>query len=212
MARRPPAMPGPARFAITADAGGRDQRRIHQRAGAPHHPLRLPLAGDSIEQHPIQPTPHQLAAEPHERRPLRCRLMSGEAAEAAEAGAVVQRLGQLHFRKLMPGRQQPSTSRRQRPQGGQQHPRAASRARPSATPRGRPDRGRSPPSRSARQAATATRPRAAPTAPEDPPDQSDAAPYPPPQPDHGIESNCAASTQDLPRTGLIIMGPDHRQN
>ncbi len=43
-------------------------------------------------------------------------------------------------------------------------PRAASQARPSPTPRCRPDAGRSPPGRSARQAAKATSPPAAPTA------------------------------------------------
>jgi hypothetical protein len=52
-----------------------------------------------------------------------------------------------------------------------------------------------------------TRSRAAPTAPDDPPAQSDAVPSPPPQPEHGSESNCAAPTQARPRTGLIIPTP-----
>jgi hypothetical protein len=42
--------------------------------------------------------------------------MRGEAAEAAEAGAVVERLGQPHVREVVPGRQQ------QRPEQGQRRP------------------------------------------------------------------------------------------
>ena len=109
-----PAVPGPARLAIAPDAGGRDQGGVHQRAGAHHDALGLELARDRLEQRPVQAAPDQLAAEADEGGALGRRLVGGEAAEPAEAGAVVQRLGELHVGEVVPGRQQQATEQGQR--------------------------------------------------------------------------------------------------
>jgi hypothetical protein len=85
-------VPGPLGLAVAADAGGRDQGRVHERARPHRDALRLELAGDGLEQRPIEPARDQLAAEPDEGGAFGRRLVGGETAEAAEAGAVVQRL------------------------------------------------------------------------------------------------------------------------
>jgi hypothetical protein len=51
------------------------------------------------------------------------------------------------------------------------------------------------------------RPRAAPPVRDHPPDLSGAVP-PPTRPEHGIDANRAASTQDLPPAGFITPSPD----
>jgi hypothetical protein len=81
-----PAVPGPARLAVGADAGGRDQRRVHQRACAHRDALGFALAGDGLEQHSIKASADQLAAEGDEGGALGRGLVGGEAAEPAEAG------------------------------------------------------------------------------------------------------------------------------
>jgi hypothetical protein len=108
------AMPGPARLAILPDAGGRDQRGVHQRAGAHHDPLGFELVGNRFEQRAAETAPHQLPAKPDEGGPLECRFARGEAAEPAEAGPVVQRLGELHVPEVVPGRQQQAMEEGQR--------------------------------------------------------------------------------------------------
>jgi hypothetical protein len=108
------AVPGPARLAVAADAGRRDQGGVHQRAGAHRHALRLELARDGLEQHPVQAAAGQLAPEADEGGALGRRLVGGEAAEPAEARAVVQRLGEPHVREVVPGRQQQGPEQRQR--------------------------------------------------------------------------------------------------
>ena len=81
-------MPGLAGLSVLADAGGGDQGGVDQRARAHHDTLGLELARDSLEQHAVQPPPHQLAPEVDEGGALGRGLVGGKAAEAAEAGAV----------------------------------------------------------------------------------------------------------------------------
>ncbi|GGC71396.1 hypothetical protein GCM10011504_56350 [Siccirubricoccus deserti] len=52
------------------------------------------------------PPPDQLAAEADEGGPLGRGLVGGEAAKATEAGAIVQRFGQLDIGQVVPARQQ----------------------------------------------------------------------------------------------------------
>ena len=89
--------------------GRRDQGRIHQRARADHDAVRVELARDRLEQHAVQATAGQLAAEADEGGALGRGLVAGEAAEAAEAGAIIERLGQLDVGEVVPGREQQGT-------------------------------------------------------------------------------------------------------
>ncbi len=57
---------------------------------------------------------HQRGAEADEGGALRGGLVGREAAEAAEDGSVVQRLGQAHIREVVPGREQQAAEQRQR--------------------------------------------------------------------------------------------------
>jgi hypothetical protein len=116
--RLAPAVPGPARLGVVADAGGRNQRGVHQRAGAHRDTLRVELARDGLEQRPVQATADQLAPEADEGGALGGGLVGGEAAEAAEAGAVVQRLGQPDVGEVVPGGQQQRPEQRQRRPAG----------------------------------------------------------------------------------------------
>jgi hypothetical protein len=75
--------------------------------------LGFELARNRLEQRPIQGPPGQLAAEADEGGALRRRLVGGEAAEPAPAGAVIQRLGQSNIGKVVPSRQQQGTEQRQ---------------------------------------------------------------------------------------------------
>jgi hypothetical protein len=56
------------------------------------------------------------APEADEAGALRCRLVLGKAAEPPEARPILQRLGELYIREVMPGRQQ------QGPEQGQRRP------------------------------------------------------------------------------------------
>jgi hypothetical protein len=112
------AMTGPARLAIVLDAGGSDQRRVDQRAGAHPEVLRLELSRDGVEHHAVQLVLDQRGAEPHEGGALGCRLVRGEAAEATEADTVIERLGKPDVGEVVPGRQeQRAEQRRGRPAG-----------------------------------------------------------------------------------------------
>jgi hypothetical protein len=103
---RPAAMPGPARLPILAGACRGDQGGVHQGAGSHHDALGLELARDRLEQRSIEAPPDQLAAEADEGGALGGRLVGGEAAEPAEAGAVVQRLRDPDVGEVVPSRQQ----------------------------------------------------------------------------------------------------------
>jgi len=80
----------------------------------PQGALGLDLACDRLEQCPVQIAPGQLAPEADEGGALRRRLVRGEAAEPAEAGAVVQRLGELDVGQIVLGGQQHGAEQRQR--------------------------------------------------------------------------------------------------
>ena len=71
---------------------GRDQGRAYRSAGADHGAASVELAGDRLEQRPVQAAAHQLGAEADEGGALGRGLAGGEAAEPVESGAVVQRL------------------------------------------------------------------------------------------------------------------------
>ena len=107
-------MPGPACFAITTDAGRRNQCSVHQGAGAHHDALGLKLASDSLEQHAVQATADRLPAEPNIGRPLRRWLMDSETTEPTEAGSIVQCLGQPYIGEVVPSRQQHGAAQSQR--------------------------------------------------------------------------------------------------
>ena len=78
-----------ARLDPMPDARELEQGRVHQRARAHHDATPIEPACDRLEQRPAQAAAGQRAAEADESGALRRRLVSGEAAEAAEAGAVV---------------------------------------------------------------------------------------------------------------------------
>lgn len=107
-------MPRPAGLAVVADAGGREQRRVHQRAGAHHEAARDKLARDALEQGTIQAAADQLGTEADEGGALGRRLVRREAAEPAQAGAIIKRLGQADVREIVPGRKQQRLEQRQR--------------------------------------------------------------------------------------------------
>lgn len=108
------AVPGPARLGVAADAGGRDQCRVHQRAGAHRNALGLELAGYCLEQHAVKAVADQFAPEADEGGAPGRRLVGGEAAEPAEAGTVVQRLCQPLVGEVVPRRRQQGLEQRQR--------------------------------------------------------------------------------------------------
>ena len=109
-----PAVAHPPRLRIAPNAGRRDQRRVHQGAGAHHDAMRVELARDGLEQRPVQAKAHQGRTETDKGGALGRRLMPCKAAEPAEAGAVVQRLGQAHVRQVVPGGDQECPEQRQR--------------------------------------------------------------------------------------------------
>ena len=110
------AMLHPTRLVIVP-AGRGDDRRIHQRPGLDGDGARLQLPGHRFEQRPVQALGDQRAAEAHEGSALGCRLPRGEAAETAEACAVLQGLGQFHLRQVVPDRQQQRLEHRRRRPG-----------------------------------------------------------------------------------------------
>lgn len=99
-------MTSPTRLAIVLDAGRRKQRRVHQSAGAYHHPVSIKLTGNSLEQGAVLPATHQRRAEADEGGPFRRWLVVREATKPPEAGAIVERFGQMHVRKVVPRREQ----------------------------------------------------------------------------------------------------------
>jgi hypothetical protein len=107
----------------------------------------------------------------------------------------------------VPARQQQRPSLQATPEGRSTAPRATSHARPSPRPKCPQGRGRSQPNPAVPPVRSAMPTTSAPLAREAPPAQADAVPSPPPPPEHGIESNCAASTQAPPRTGLTLTCP-----
>jgi hypothetical protein len=113
---RAPACAGgarPARLAVAADACRWDQRGVHQRPGAHRDALGDELPGDGLEQDPVQAARNRLAAEADKRGALGGGLVGGEAAEPAEAGAVVQRIGQPDIGEVVPSGQQQGPEQRQ---------------------------------------------------------------------------------------------------
>ena len=60
-----------------------------------------------------RPRPTSSARKRTKAEPLGRRLGCGEAAEAAKAGAIVERFGQAHIRKIVPRRQKQRAEQRQ---------------------------------------------------------------------------------------------------
>jgi hypothetical protein len=110
------AMTCPARLAVMTDARRRDQRCIHQSAGANNDTALIELTRDCLKQNPVQAAAHQLGAEPHEGGALRRGLMGSKTAEATKAGPVVEGFCQAHVGKVVPGCEQ------ERPEQGQRRP------------------------------------------------------------------------------------------
>lgn len=106
----------PMRLAVLlagrGDKGGIDER-------PPLDPDRpgLELSGDGLEQRLVQPTGRQHLAEADEGGALRRRLVAGEAAEPTEGGPVVERLGELDVRQIVPNRKQHRLEQGQRRPG-----------------------------------------------------------------------------------------------
>jgi hypothetical protein len=87
---------------------------IDQRAGLDRHRLQLELRGHGFEQRPIELVRDQQPAQSDEGGSFRCRLVRSEPAKTAEGGAILQRLGQLHVRQIVPDGQQKGSEHRQR--------------------------------------------------------------------------------------------------
>lgn len=97
------AMTCPARLAVMTDARRRDQRCIHQSAGANNDAALIELMRDGLKQSPVQAAAHQLGAEPHKGRALGRGLMGRETTEPPEAGPVIESFGQAHVGEVVPG-------------------------------------------------------------------------------------------------------------
>ncbi len=79
--RLAPFVAHPPGFGIVLDAGGRKQRRVHQRAASYHDAAGIELPRDRLEQHPVQIQADQDASETYGGRALRrgfvCDLVAG---------------------------------------------------------------------------------------------------------------------------------------
>jgi hypothetical protein len=107
-------MTGPACLAIMADAGGRDQGSIDQRARAHHDPTLIKLTCDGLEQGPVQAAAHELGVEANKGGALRRGLVSRKATEPTKADPIIQGFGQAHVREVVPGGQQEGSEQRER--------------------------------------------------------------------------------------------------
>src|SRR5215207_3620441 len=106
-------MTRPARLIIMADAGGRDQRGIDQSAGSDHDASLIERARKGLEQGQVQAAAHQFSPEAHKGGAFRRGLVSRKATETTKAGAVIQRLGKLDVRKVVPSGQQEGSEQRE---------------------------------------------------------------------------------------------------
>jgi hypothetical protein len=103
--RLAPAVPGPARLAVMADAGQGGQSRVHQGTCSHHHAISPELTRDGPEQHPVKAAPDQFAPDADEAGAFWRRLMLRKAAEPPEARSSFQRLGEPHVREVVVGRE-----------------------------------------------------------------------------------------------------------
>ena len=79
-----------------------NNRRIDNSAGLHSERLGLELAGDHVEQGLIKTVHDKAPARPNEGGALWRKFRAEKAAKASEGGTIIQCLGQLHVRQVIP--------------------------------------------------------------------------------------------------------------